>query len=274
MTTTPTSLLFTPGSMPERFDKACAGDASLICLDLEDAVAPQDKSKARANVIDYLSQTLYPERLCVRVNRFGTIEGLEDTLALARAARLPGHIMLPKVEDARDIHLFASLLPSDVPLIALLESPLGVEQAFTIAGMQAVGFLMFGSFDYAAETGSTQSWLPLLPVRSRLVAAAAAVGKGVIDSPYASLNDVDGAAEESRLARDMGMIGKAAIHPRMIAGIHEAFMPSQEEVEEAQKIVAAFDAADGRVARMDGKLIELPVVMRMRRLLEKAASYS
>ena len=100
-----------------------------------------------------------------------------------------------------------------------------------------------------------------------------AAGKPVIDSPYADLGDIAGAAEEDRRARGLGFAGKAAIHPKMIPDIRTAFTPSAAQISEAELIVSAFEASGGAVARIGGKLVELPVVLRMRRLLERAAPH-
>jgi citrate lyase beta subunit len=110
----------------------------------------------------------------------------------------------------------------------------------------------------------------LLTPRSRLVAAAASAGKPVIDSPFARRDDLAHAAEEAHLARSLSFSGKAAIHPKFVPGINQAFAPTASELEEARAVLAAFTAAGDGVARIGGKLVELPVVRRMRSLLERA----
>lgn len=267
------SLLFVPGSAPERFAKALATQADIVCLDLEDAVAPDAKERARSAVLDFIARSPERARLCVRLNRLGSAFGFEDAAAFARAAALPGFLMLPKAECARDTDLLAAAFPSHAapPLIALVENAAGVEAAFEIARSPAVVMLMFGSFDYAAETGCNQEWGTLVSVRSRLVAAAASAGKTALDSPFAGLDDLSAAALEARMARGFGFCGKATIHPKFVAGINEAFAPTAAELAEARAILEAFESAGDGVARIGGKLVELPVVLRMRRLLDRAA---
>lgn len=267
------SLLFVPGSATDRFAKALAANVDLVCLDLEDSVAPDDKPTARSAVLAYVSTSIERERLCVRMNRLGSIHGLEDAAALARASFPPCALMLPKVESAREIDLLAQAFSGSPPhVIALIESPMGVEAAFEIARSPAVSLLLFGSLDYAAESGCAQEWSALLPVRSRVVAAAASVGKCAIDSPYVALDDIAGAAAEARLAQSLGFCGKASIHPKFVADINEAFSPTAQQLAEAEAIVAAFAASKGGVGRVGGKLIEAPVVRRMQRLLQRAAA--
>lgn len=268
----PASLLFVPGNRPERFDKAAESGADLICLDLEDAVAPDERPAARDAVRHALSAHPHRLRFGIRINRLGSSDGLHDLLDLAAYATPPAFVLVPKVEGARDVDLVGHILHG-VPLIALVESPRGIEEAAAVAREAAVSLLMFGSFDYVAETGGSQAWDALAPVRSRLVNAASAAGKAVIESPFTDLTDTDAAQEENGRSKMIGMVGRAAIHPRMIQGINAVFRPSQAELNEAIEIVAAFEGAGGAVARIGGKLIELPVVQRMRRTLSRAAGH-
>ena len=258
-------------------EKARTLPADGIVLDLEDAVAPDAKAAAREAVLAYIAQSDARARLCVRINRLGSAEGLEDAAALARAGARPGFVMAPKVESGRDMELLAQAFAEGAfaegappHLIALIESPLGVEAAFDIA--RAASMLMFGSFDYAAETGCTQDWAVLSAVRSRLAAAAASAGKPCLDSPFATLDDVEGGAAEARLARAFGFSGKATIHPKFVPGINDAFTPSAEELAQARAIVEAFAAGGQGVGRIGGKLVEAPVARRMQRVLDRAAA--
>ena len=266
------SLLFVAGSTPDRFAKAIAAPADLICLDLEDAVAPDAKAKARAAVIGFVAAAAKRDRLCVRINQLGSPEGFEDAAALMQVATHLSYLMLPKAEHARDLELLHGAFRegSRPQLIALIENPLGVEAAFEIARSPAVSLLMFGSFDYSAETGCSQDWSVLMPVRSRIVAAAASSAKLALDSPYSMLDDLPGAAAEARLARSLGFCGKAAIHPKFVGGINEAFTATEAELSEARAILSAFNSASGGVARLGAKLIERPVVRRMQNLLDQA----
>jgi len=266
------SLLFVPGSTPERFTKALDTDADVVCLDLEDSVAPEAKEPARRAVLRYLADCSERARLCVRINRLGSAEGLEDAAALIRSVARPAFVMVPKVESAREIELLTQAFSSGAcpHLIGLIESPRGVEAAFEIAETDGLSSLLFGSFDYAAETGCSQDWSALLPVRSRIVAAAGSAAKAALDTPFSSLDDVAGAAAEAKLARQIGFSGKAAIHPKHVLAINAAFTPTEAELSEAQSILAAFTAAGGRACRVGARFIDVPVARRMERLLTRA----
>lgn len=269
------SMLFVPGSSPERFPKALASPADLVCLDLEDAVVSEAKCQVRSAVLDYVASSAERHRLCIRLNRLGSVEGFEDAAALIRATARPGFVLLPKVESPRELELLSQALAGgSLPhLMAMIESPLGVEHAFEIA-RSPVALLVFGSFDYAADTGCVQEWQALLPVRSRIVAAAASAGKLALDSPYAALDDLPGAASEAHLAQGLGFTGKAAIHPKFLPELNAAFTPTVQEVQEAQNIVDAFVAGGAGAMRIGDKFIDAPVVRRMQRVLGRAAAAS
>src|SRR6185312_11574274 len=150
----------------------------------------------------------------------GSLEGLEDAAALIRSVARPAFLMLPKVESAREVELLTRAFPAGPHphLISLIETARGVEAAFEIAAAPGSSALLFGSFDYAAQIGCSQEWSALLPARSRVVAAAASADRAALDSPFATLEDAEGAVE-ARMARQMGFSGKAAIHPKFVAAI-------------------------------------------------------
>ena len=126
----------------------------------------------------------------------------------------------------------------------------------------------------AAELRCRSAWEPLLYARSRVVHAAAAAGIDVIDVPYLDLNDMKGLKEEACLSRDLGFNGKGAIHPKQISIINQTFTPKQDEIARAKKIIDAYEAAQGGVAVVDGKLIEKPVIREMQRILSIAERVS
>lgn len=141
----------------------------------------------------------------------------------------------------------------------------------TIAAAKPRRSLLFGAVDMSAELRCQNAWKPLLYARSRVVHAAAAAGVDVLDVPWLDLNDEAGLAREAAAAA-LGFGGKAAIHPKQLAAIHAAFTPSAEMVARAQRIVAAFEASASGLVVIDGKLIELPVVRAMVRLLAGVAA--
>ena len=287
------SILFVPGDRPERYAKALAAGADAICIDLEDAVAPTRKAGARISVARFLAETSPATRpragdasaslshIIVRVNDPDSDEGRRDAAALAGGLR-PDAFMIPKVTTADGMHRAGRLLGEDVPLIPIIETALGLENAAQIGAASparavspvraapTVAALIFGGFDLSAELGAEPQWEPLLYARSRVVHAAALSGLDAIDMPSRDLHELEGLRAEAMKARRLGFAGKVAIHPAQIPVIHEVFTPSDEEVQRARKIVEADRAAGGGAVALDGRMVDRPVVEAARRVLLRA----
>lgn len=263
------SLLFVPGSRPERFDKALAAGADAVCIDLEDAVAPDAKDTARTSVAAFLGQGARPG-LGVRVNGPTTAHLDADCRALSG---LPlAFVMVPKVEAAGQLVSLRIRMGDEIPLWPIIESPEGLRQAWDIAAVAGVGGVLFGAADYSAEVGCTLEWDALLYARGALAAAAARAGVELLDVPYLDIADTSGLIDETRRARALGFTGRACIHPGQVGSVNAVFTPAPAEVERATRILEAFDAANGGAALLDGKLIELPVVRAARRTLDRAGA--
>jgi (S)-citramalyl-CoA lyase len=268
------SLLFVPGLRPELIAKADAAGPDLVCVDLEDAVAPDRKAEAREKVFATLAAGA-PTRaeLVVRINGLATAPGLQDLGALLAAGRPPHAIMIPKTRAAAEIRVLDELVGA-VPALArlgfhvIVEANDGLDDAYAIArASRRVASLLFGAVDMSADLRCENAWEPLLYARSRVVHAAAGAGIDCMDVPWLDLDDEAGLAREARAAAALGFGGKAAIHPRQLGAIHAAFTPSSQQVERARRIVAAYEASDSGLVVLDGKLVELPVVRAMYRLL-------
>ncbi|HEX4329545.1 MAG TPA: CoA ester lyase [Burkholderiales bacterium] len=273
------ALLFTPGNRPERFAKAESTGADGLIIDLEDAVGAGEKDNARAVVSAWFNDRKAPAPadflICLRINSVYTEAGLRDLLAvieLAKAGCAPGALLLPKVESAVEVELVARHLKGAIPLLALIESAAGLEQAYAIAGASSLRGMAFGGVDLAADLGCAFAWEPLLTGRARVVQAAASRGLGVLDVPYLDIQDAAGLTAECLRAKAMGFNGKLAIHPGQVAGIAAAFTPTAPEVEFAQGVLAAYRAAAGGACTYRGKMIDEPVVIAARSLLARAGA--
>jgi len=264
------SLLFVPGSRPERFSKAMGAGADMVCIDLEDAVLPHEKDSARSAVADYCRQLSVAERmaeLVVRCNCVSDANGLEDLRVLVSAELTPDLIMLPKVESAEDILKAADILKgTEIGLIALIESPLGILNAQVIAGAdERLEALMFGGADFAAELRCEMTWEPLYHARAHLALVAAAAQQELIDVPFLDLEDEAGLSRETARVKAMGFTAKAAIHPRQVAAINAEYTPSEMEVSAARRVVEEFEKSLGGALLINGKLVDRPIVLSAKR---------
>jgi citrate lyase beta subunit len=273
------ALLFTPGNRPERFAKAAATGADGLILDLEDAVAAPAKDDARATVVAHFRGDfragLAPHQLKgLRVNNIHTPAGVRDLDALVSSGVAPDFVLLPKVESAFEVRLYARHLEGGQAGIAfgcLIESARGLEAAMEIAQADPrVRILAFGGVDLAADLRAELAWEPLLYGRSRLVQAAASAGLGLLDVPHLALDDAVALAAECARVKALGFTSKLAIHPKQVAPILAAFTPTAAEIDRAARMVAALEQAGGNAVEFEGKMLEGPVVKAAQRVLALA----
>ena len=267
------SFIFSPGLQPEMFPKALASGADIVCVELEDGIAPKDKEEARGHALALFAEPQAEDGVerIVRINCLRTAFGLADVQAVLASETPPPALMLPKVMGADEIVWLDELLTErghDTRLHVIIETNAGLEAVSDIARASArLDALFFGGVDMAAELRCRNAWEPLLYARSRVVHAAAGAGLDVIDVPYLDLEDPDGMEREACLARDLGFSGKGAIHPKQIAPLNRVFTPDAAAIDHARRIIAAFEAADTGLVVIDGKLIEKPVLRDMHRIL-------
>lgn len=265
------SLLFVPGARPDRFQKALAAGADAVCIDLEDAVPPEGKDAARRAVVEFLSHTaLHPKaRIGLRINSPSTAYGSADLALLVERTWDIDLLMIPKVSSAQEVALVSQALKLERPVVwPIVESGRGLRAAWEIAEVPLVEGLLFGAIDYSADIGSQPEWEAMLYARGALAAAAGAAGIELLDVPYTDFQDDDGLAMWTRRARAFGFTGRACIHPRQVPIVNEAFRPTEAEVVQARRVLAAYQAAGGAAAQLDGKLIELPVMRSAQRVIK------
>lgn len=258
------SWLFVPGDRADWFDKAVASGADVVVLDLEDAVAPDGKDDARSAVAQWLRAP--GSSACVRVNAVGTPWHATD---LAAVAGLPGlaAVLVPKAEDPGALTSVAE--QAGVPVVALVESALGVHRAVEVAGAPGVARLAFGSIDYALDLGSSEDAEALLLARSTLVLASRVAGlPAPVDGVTAALDDDAQTVADARAARRLGFGGKLCIHPRQVGAVNAAMAPDEAEIADAAAVVDT--AGDGRAVRVGGRMVDAPVLARAREVLRRA----
>ncbi len=287
------SLLFTPGTRGDRVKKALerrAGD--VVVADLEDAVAPEEKENARRVVRDALAidpepapgendPRRPPALRAVRINTLESGLGLADLEAVFPAR--PDLVVFPKAQRIADVVALDEAIfeaekqhgaaPGSTGLVLIVESARGVLEAPRLAqAVPRVQALAFGAEDLAADAGLRRSpgnmevWM----ARSRVALAAAAARVVAVDQVFVDIEDNEGLQREAREGRSLGYGGKMVIHPNQSKPVHEALAPTQEELDEAKRLVAAMEEGGvgaGGVLRFEGRMIDVPLVEQARRLL-------
>ncbi|MCH7880937.1 MAG: CoA ester lyase [Proteobacteria bacterium] len=274
------SFIFSPGLKPEMFPKALASGADIVCIELEDGIAPKDKDAARVNALRIFETPQADDGIerIVRINCLRSAFGIADLQAVLATDTPPPALMLPKVMSPDEVVLLDDILTErglDTRLHIIIETNAGLEAAHDIAGASSrIDALFFGGVDMAAELRCKNSWESLLYARSRVVHAAASAGIDAIDVPYLDLQDPGGMEREARLARDLGFSGKGSIHPKQIPILNGVFTPDEAAVAHAKRLLQAFEEADTGLVVVDGKLIEKPVLREMHRILAIAERVS
>ena len=267
------SFIFTPGLRPDMFPKALASGADIVCVELEDGVAPKDKDVARGHAISLFEAPQASDGVerILRINCLREAFGIADLQAVLATDSPPPALMLPKVKSSEEIVMIDDLLTErghNTRLHIIIETNAALERAFEIARCSSrIDALFFGGVDMAAELRCESTWESLLYARSRVVHAAASTGLDVIDVPYLDLEDESGMLIAARQAKELGFCGKGSVHPKQIKGLNEVFTPTPEEITRAQQITEAFEKADTALVVINGKLIEKPVLREMYRIL-------
>jgi citrate lyase subunit beta / citryl-CoA lyase len=275
------SFLFVPGSDERKLAKAATAGADAVVLDLEDAVAASRKADARRLIVAALRDAPRGRvEWLVRVNGVETADFEADLRAVAESR--PDGLVIPKVESPETVSRMAERVKGlegleGLVLFPFIEGARGLLRAAEIAAVDApIAALFLGGVDLALDLGLTPGPARsgvLQHARCQFVLAARAAGRDAVDTVYLDVKDGEGLGAEARQAAELGFTGKLAIHPGQLLPIHEAFTPSPERVRHAERILAAWSAAEveGRgVFALDGRLIEKPVVEAERRVVERA----
>ena len=267
------SFIFVPGLRPDMYPKALKSGVDMVCVELEDGIAPKHKSEARRTALA-LFETPQADDNVERILRINSVRerfGIEDLSAILNSKSPPQAIMMPKVRTADEVVLVDQLLGEAQHLTrihVIIETNEGLEAAHEIARASTrIDALFFGAIDMAPELRCDLSWENLLYARSRVVHAAASAGLDVIDVPHLDLDDMEGMRIAAEQARALGFAGKGSIHPKQIPILNEVFTPSPEKIARARRVIAEFEAADTGLVVIDGKLIEKPALREMYRIV-------
>ena len=264
------SFLFVPGNRPERFAKALASGADAVIVDLEDAVPLDAKDAARAALAAAWPgfHEAQRARLLVRVNPAGTPWHEAD---LALLASLPGlgAVMLPKAENPQQIE--RAFHACGVPVLPLIESAEGVGQMDAMARAEGVLRLGLGHIDLQADLGMRcgPDEAELAPIRLALVVASRRAGlPAPVDGVTTATTDAQVLAQDAQRSRRFGFGAKLCIHPAQVVGVHQALAPTEAECAWAERVLAAQAQARGGAFSVDGKMVDPPVLLLARQILQ------
>lgn len=276
------TLLFLPGNSPNLLMNGDVLGADALILDLEDAISPEQKDAARILVSGALKNKCFQGcRVIVRINAISSGLWQEDLEAVVPLG--PDCIMPTKVNHTGDVGLISEYIESiekrygmaagTVGLIPLIETALGVENAYAVANSPRAQAIFIGCEDLTADLGCerTKEGTEVGFSRSRVVLAARAAGIDAYDTPFTDIGDMEGLEKDARLARNLGFAGKACISPRHVALVNRIFSPTQEETDYARAVLQALQEAGEQgkgVISVNGKMVDKPILDRARRILE------
>jgi citrate lyase beta subunit len=279
------SLLFVPGDSRRKIEKAATLGADVVCLDLEDGVAVNQKQAARDTIREALSTHAFgrSERM-IRINPYDSALKTED-LAQTITAR-PDSVLIPKVESADAVRWLEAQITvaeathgwpeGQIQLLAMVETARGIVNLREIASASTrLTALIFGAEDLAGDIGAVrtrEAW-EVFYARSAVVTHAAAFGLQAIDMVFVDYNDTEGLLRESREGARLGYSGKQIIHPNQIAPVHAAFTPDEAAIAQARRVVEAYEqnqASGFGAFALDGKMVDMPVVKAAQHVLAKA----
>lgn len=276
----PKTWLFVPASKIERVPKAFASGAEAVIVDLEDAVAMADKPQARQALLDYCVSDASEERqsVWVRINSAQASSDIEndefikDINICQKIPNLAG-IILPKAEQKSAIEQVHNA--TKLPVIALVESALGLYQLDTMAQAKGLHAFSYGFLDLCNDVGvqvdTPSAQIFANQVRYQLLIISKAHGLcAPIDTIYPNFNDAKGLASRVQLWSQMGLSGMLCIHPKQVVVVHESLAPTQAELDFAKKVVEEYQSSGKAVFQIEGQMVDMPVIKRCQQLLANA----
>ncbi|ACL69226.1 HpcH/HpaI aldolase/citrate lyase family protein [Halothermothrix orenii] len=281
------SMLYIPANNPGMIQDAFIYGADAILFDLEDSITLTEKDAARYLLCNALQELDFGQaEIVVRINPLNTEYGRNDLEVIVPAK--PDAIRVPKVETGEQIKKIDSLLGKlerkagitrgSIEIMAMIETARGVLNAREIAkASPRITALNLGAEDLTADLGVRRSdeGIELLYARSQIIYAAAENGIDIIDTVYSDVENITGLKEEAIMSKRLGFTGKSVIHPKQIEIVNSVFTPSTEEIKEAEKIVKRALEAEKRgfgVVTVDGKMVDIPVIERAKKLLDRVES--
>lgn len=262
----PRSYLFVPGNRPDRFGKAAASGVDVVVIDLEDAVPPTEKKVARAALSEWLATNDTP--VVVRVNDVNS-EWFREDIALCRAPSVKA-IMLPKAERIDDIFL-CEFAGKSTDVLPMIETAQGFRNVVAIAQHRLTTRLVFGNIDFQLDLSIDGDDEQLLYFRSHIVLASR-LGNLLppVDGVSLILDDPEQIERDTLRAKRLGFGAKLCIHPKQVASVNAAFLPSEKDVAWARKVVETAQASQGAAVAVDGRMVDRPVILKAQEILSES----
>lgn len=267
------SYLFIPGNTPSMIQNLDVFDSDSIIIDFEDSVIDYDKDAARILINNFLRSFKFHEfDIYIRINDSSSANFLKD-VKVTKDLDIRGYV-LPKA-SVEAINLLNELI-SDQKIIPIIESPLALLRAEEMAQCKNVSALLLGAEDYTKELGisRTLKGTEILYARSLITVICNAYGKESIDTPYTSKDDEEGLLIDSRNAKDLGFTSKSLIHPNQVDIVNRVFSPTASEIFQAKRIVKKSEETGKGAFSLDGKMVDLPIIQKAKKVLEKAKKYN
>ena len=265
------SLLFLPAHRLERFERAMAFEPDMICVDLEDGLPADKKIDGRQAILVFL-KNLRDSDVAIRTNSPVSELGREDLRAIHDSGVRPFAVILPMISDPVEIQEARNILDitgNSACLIAMIETATSICLLDSLcAALPENSGLLFGNVDMALDIGCENSWESLIFARTQLVLLGAKWRLPVFDGPTIDLDREDILEQECLSAKSLGFCGKAAIHPKQVGIINKKFQPSLDQLEEARKIVSAYEQGPGGAVRIGEKMVDHPVYRSAIELIE------
>lgn len=272
------SFLFVPANRPERYAKALASGAGAVIIDLEDAVSPDAKVRARQQLADGFVALHAAERarVLVRINATGTLWHADDLALVGVLSRLDlGGVVLPKAETVADVVQLAASVGPGCAVLPMIESAAGLAALDVLAACTSVTRLVFGNLDFQADLGMDcgPDEAELQPVRMALVLASRRAGLAApVDGVTPATGDAAKLQRDAARSRRSGFGARLCIHPSQVAVVHAALAPTAAELDWAHRVVQGSQAAGGAVFSLDGRMVDTPVLRLAERTLACASN--
>ena len=272
------SLMFTPGTQKDKLLKSISSDADALIWDLEDAVHPNEKDRARITIHEALEelQEKTNKPIFLRVNPYES-DWFRDDVVLARHPNITG-VILPKTETQSQVRDTWDLMNQKGELIVLIETASGLKNLDDIFKDKNITGVALGAIDFAVDLDLTltDSGIELVYARSRIVTYAKAANiSGIYDTVFPDINNLESLKSRALLTRSLGFNGQLAIHPKQLEIIHEVYSPSLSEIEWSKKVLhyAENEAKGSGVFTLEGKMIDRPVIERAKQIYDAALRY-